>query len=140
MGFRFSLINFSIAVALFIVEVLIAVFMHDRFVRPYVGDYLVVFLVYYAIASLVDCAPWQTGLFTLLFAYAVEFLQYIKFIERVKLEGNVLARTVLGVGFEWKDIMAYTLGVGTVLLIERLRRRSVFQTKKTRYATCHQLV
>ena len=121
MRLRFSSKNFILTVILFVLEVVIALFVHDKFVRPYVGDYLVVFLVYYAIATVIDSASWKIGLFTLLCAYAVECLQYFKFVQRVGLEDNVLARTVIGVGFEWLDIVAYTLGVLTILIVEHFR-------------------
>ena len=37
---------FSFFVLLFIIEVLIALFVNDRLIRPYVGDFLVVILIY----------------------------------------------------------------------------------------------
>jgi hypothetical protein len=40
MTFRFSWKYLLLTLALLITEVLIALYMHDRFVRPYVGDFL----------------------------------------------------------------------------------------------------
>jgi hypothetical protein len=48
----------------------------------------------------------------------IEFLQYFNFLEAIGLEKNKVARIVLGHGFEWIDLIAYTLGIGTVLLVE----------------------
>jgi Protein of unknown function (DUF2809) len=121
MQWRFHQGNFIIAILIFVVEVSIALFMHDAFIRPYVGDYLVVFLIYYTVSSFIETHPWKIAVFTLLFAYMVEWLQYFKFVERVGLGENALARTVIGVGFEWKDMVAYTLGVMTIFCIEHFR-------------------
>ena len=45
--FRFHLKYFLIFISIFIVEVSIALFIKDNFIRPYFGDFLVIFLVYY---------------------------------------------------------------------------------------------
>lgn len=57
----------------------------------------------------------------LLFSYAVEVLQYCRILDRLGLSGNELAKTVIGHGFEWWDLLAYTLGIMTVLLLERTK-------------------
>lgn len=110
---------FFLAVVLFIVEVLIALFVHDSLIRPYFGDYLVVFLIYYAVRALVDAPPLKLAIGTLLFAYTVEVLQYVNLVDRLGLTDNLLAKTVLGYGFEWWDLLAYTLGILTLLLLEK---------------------
>jgi uncharacterized membrane protein len=40
--FRFHKTYFLLAVLLFVIELLIALYLHDRFIRPHVGDFLVV--------------------------------------------------------------------------------------------------
>ena len=42
---------FILSILLFIIEVLIALFAHDEFIRPYVGDLLVVVLLYCLVKS-----------------------------------------------------------------------------------------
>lgn len=115
---------FRYALILFLIEVLIALFVRDRFVRPYVGDYLVVILMYCAVRTFVQAAPWKMALGVLLLAYAIEVLQYFRLVDRLGLSENTLAKTVIGYGFEWWDLLAYTLGVATVLLLERPKRKS----------------
>jgi hypothetical protein len=110
---------FAGAVVLFLIELLIALFVRDSFVRPYVGDYLVVFLVYCAVRAVLRVPAWQVALGVLLFAYFVELLQYVQLLNRLGLEENTVVRTVMGYGFEWLDLMAYTLGVLTILSLER---------------------
>ena len=43
------IIYFWIFLLLLIIEVLIALFVHDRFVRPYIGDVLVVMVLYFMV-------------------------------------------------------------------------------------------
>lgn len=121
--FRFHLRFFGLTVFLFIVEVLIALYVRDNFVRPYVGDYLVVMLIYCAVRSFIKGNPVKIAIAVLLFAYLVEVLQYFRIVDRLGLAGNQLAKTVIGYGFEWGDMLAYTLGVLTILLIERVKMK-----------------
>lgn len=106
---------FLYALLVFLIEVGIALFLHDRFVRPYVGDYLVVILMYCAVRTFVNVTTWKIALGVLLFAYAIEVLQYFRLVDRLGWSGNTLAKTILGYGFEWWDLLAYTLGAATVL-------------------------
>ena len=115
----FRLPFFLLTLALFIIEVLIALFVHDRFVRPYAGDYLVVILLYCAAKTVFDVSPLKIGIGVLLFSYLIEVLQYFKFVDRVGLGQSELAKTVLGSGFSWLDLLAYTLGVATMLVLEK---------------------
>ena len=56
------------AVILFITEVLIAFFVRDNFIRPYVGDYLVVILIYCAAMSFLRISPLKMSIAVLLYA------------------------------------------------------------------------
>ncbi|RYZ15844.1 MAG: DUF2809 domain-containing protein [Chitinophagaceae bacterium] len=109
---------FLLALLLFLMEVLIALYVNDWLIRPYGGDYLVVILLYCALRAFVNVTPWKGALAVLLFAYAIETAQYFELVRHLGLSHNRLARTVIGTGFEWKDLVAYTLGIGTVLLLE----------------------
>ena len=110
---------FLFATILFITEILIALFVHDRIIRPYVGDYLVVILIYCAVRTFFQAPVLKVAIGVLLFSYLVEVLQYFKIVDRLGLAENVIAKTVIGYGFEWLDMLAYTLGVMSVVIIER---------------------
>lgn len=112
---------FLLAFVLFVIEVLIALFVHDRFVRPYVGDYLVVILIYCAVRTFIIAPPFKVAIGVLLFSFIIEVLQYIKIVDRLGLAESQFAMTVIGSGFSWLDILAYALGIITVLIIERLK-------------------
>ena len=116
--FSFNLRYFLFASILFVAEVLIALFVRDKFVRPYFGDYLVVILIYCSIRAFIKVSPIKLAIGVLLFAYSVEVLQYLRILDRLGLSGNELAKTVIGHGFEWWDILAYTLGILTVLILD----------------------
>lgn len=121
--FTFSLRYFLLALLFFIIEVLIALYVKDNFVRPYVGDYLVVMLIYCAVRTFIKASHVKTALAVLLFSYFIETLQYFRIVDRLGLAGNTLAKTIIGYGFEWWDILAYTLGVLTILLVEGRNRK-----------------
>jgi hypothetical protein len=118
--FRFSPRFLLFTILFFIIEVLIALYAHDDFVRPIVGDYLVVMLIYCAVRTFIEGNTSKIAIGVLLFAYLVEVLQYFRIVDKLGLAGNQLAKTVIGYGFEWVDMLAYTLGVITVVLLERV--------------------
>lgn len=120
--FAFNLRYFLLALALFVVEVAIALYVRDRIIRPYIGDYLVVILLYCAVKSVVPGAVKAVALGVLLFACFIEALQYLNLVRLLGLQGNKLARIVLGSHFEWMDILTYVLGIATVLGLEHLHR------------------
>ena len=109
---------FLYTIFLFLIEVLIAIFINDSFIRPTLGDMLVVMLIYCLIKTFFNSPPWIIALITLLFAIFVETLQYFHFIEIVGLQNNAVARTIIGTSFSWKDIIAYTVGISVVLIVE----------------------
>ena len=113
---------FLLALVLFIIEVLIALFIHDNFIRPYVGDFLVVILVYCGVRTFIKASPLKVAIGVLLFSFLIETLQYFNIVDRLGLANNAIARTVIGYGFDWFDILAYTLGVFAILFIENLTR------------------
>lgn len=116
---RFDKKSFSIALVIFIIEVLIALYIRDRFVRPYVGDVLVVILVYYFVKAFVALPVWPLAIGTLLFSYLIETLQYFDFVKLIGLGNSKLANIVIGNYFAWEDMLAYTVGVAIILVVER---------------------
>lgn len=117
--FRFQKNYFLLAVLLFLVEVVIAFFVRDRFVRPYVGDFLIVIFLYCFIKSFLNASNGRVALAVLLFSYVVEVSQYFHLINHLGLHHSQLAHLILGSGFEWLDLIAYTLGTLLVLAIEK---------------------
>ncbi len=107
--------------ALLAVEVIIALFVRDRFVRPYFGDALAVALVYCALRAAIDLSARAAAALAFAVAAAIEFGQYLQILRLVGLEGNAIARTVLGSGFDLQDFIAYAAGALGVLAVEAAR-------------------
>ena len=121
--FRFQKNYFLLAFILLCVEILIALFIHDSFIRPYVGDFLVVILIYCFVKSFLRIPVITAAIFVLLFAYTVEIAQYFNLATQAGLQNNRVAKIILGNSFEWKDMLAYTCGILFTLFVESKRRR-----------------
>ena len=126
---KFNPKYFLCAILLFITEVLIALFVHDQFIRPYIGDFLVVILIYCFVKSFLNTRVVPTAIGVLLFAYTVELLQYFRIVEVLGLQHSRAARIIIGSAFEWWDLLAYTCGILMVVLVEK--RGTIF--KKSRF-------
>lgn len=110
---------FVFTVLIFCMEVLIALFVNDRFIRPYLGDVLVVILIYCFLKSFLKLPVLTAALFVLLFAFAIEFLQFLNIVEKLHLEKSKVARTVIGTSFSWIDLLTYILGIVIVIAVEK---------------------
>ena len=101
-------------VLIFLLELFIALFVRDNFIRPYVGDMLVVVLVYTCVRVLFPEKPRLLPLYVFLFAAGVEALQGMRIVELLGLQDNRFFSVLIGTTFDWKDIVCY--GVGCVML------------------------
>jgi hypothetical protein len=110
---------FGLAVLIFIIEVLIALFVRDNIVRPYLGDVLVVILIYSFIRSFLNVPVFPLAIGVLLFAFTLEVLQYLNIVEKLGLEKSKIARTVIGTSFQWIDLLAYMAGFVVILVVEK---------------------
>jgi len=117
--FTFRPWYFLVFLLLLGIEILIALYAHDRFVRPYVGDYLVVILLYAFGRSFLKVSIGRLAIAVLLVSYLVEVLQYLEIMEALGLSKNKTAKTIIGYSFEWLDVLAYTLGILTAWMVDR---------------------
>ena len=101
-----------------ILELALALWIQNGFLRVTFGDFLVVVLIYAAGRSIIHVKPIYMAIAVLLFALSVEILQYFKLIHMLGLENNTLARLVLGNTFSFEDIVAYILGVSLIYFID----------------------
>lgn len=112
---------FTIFMLLFVIEVLIALYVHDQIIRPYIGDVLVVILLYCFVRSFLNSPVAATAVLVLLFSYLIETLQYFNIVQLLGLVHSKIANVVIGTYFTWVDILAYTLGIVIVLTVEKRR-------------------
>lgn len=110
---------FGFAVLIFFIEVLIALFVDDNFVRPYLGDVLVVILIYCFLKSFLQLPVLAVAIFVLIFSFAIEFVQFLNIVEKLRLEKSKIARTVIGTSFSWIDLLTYIVGIAIVIIVEK---------------------
>ncbi len=112
--------NYFIAFSLlFLVEIGIAFFFKEGFIRHTFGDFLVVILLYCFFKSFVKGRVWSIAAITLGIAYIIEFLQLTDFLKHLGLEHNKWAALVFGNSFSIQDLIAYTLGIIVTLYLEK---------------------
>lgn len=99
---------------LLMTEVVIALFVHDRFIRPYIGDVLVVIVVYSFLRIFIPEGFTFLPLGVFIFASFVELLQLINIVELLGVENNAFLRVLIGSTFDIKDIGCY--GAGCLIL------------------------
>ncbi|HVF80559.1 MAG TPA: DUF2809 domain-containing protein [Flavisolibacter sp.] len=116
---QFQIKYFIFTVVLFTVEVLIALYVNDNFIRPYAGDFLVVILLYCFFKTFLNTSVLAIAVPVLLFAYAIETAQYFELSKHLPIQNHHLLRIILGSSFEWRDMLAYTLGIVPVLFLEK---------------------
>jgi hypothetical protein len=117
--FQFNRNYFILTILLFLIETAIALYLHDNFIRPYFGDFLVVMLLYCFLKSFINLSVWVAAGFVLLFSFAIEIAQYFNMVEKLGLQHFKIARVVLGNSFAWMDLLAYVLGILAVISIEK---------------------
>jgi hypothetical protein len=118
---KFSKTYFFLFILLFLIEVCIAYFLKSGFIRHTFGDFLVVIVLYCFLKSFLNTRPIIMALIVLIISFIIEFLQLTPFLELIGLEKNHYAKIVFGNTFHISDLVAYTLGVLTIIIIESKR-------------------
>ena len=108
-----------IALVILLVEICIALFVRDRFIRPFIGDLLVVVLLYFSFRAVLKSKASAVAIGVFIFAVGIELLQFFQLAEILGLEKNGIAHVILGSTFDWLDILAYTLGIILVYFIDQ---------------------
>jgi hypothetical protein len=105
---------FYLTIILFAIEIFIAILIKDSFIRPFVGDVLVVILIYCFVRTFLRIDRSVAAISVLVFAIAIEILQYFNFVDRLGLQNNRILAVALGSTFDGKDILAYIVGTAIV--------------------------
>ncbi len=108
---------YSTLVLLFI-EIGIAVFHFNLFIRGFVGDVLVILLLYSFLKIFIKNHVFKIAISVLAFAYAIEFLQLFKLAEKLQIHSKIML-TILGSVFDLWDLMAYFIGFLLILITEK---------------------
>ncbi len=118
-------INIKYIIAFFIllaIETYIGLFVRDAIIRPYVGDILVVVLLYTLARGLWRKPIRVLPVYVFVFAAAVELAQYFGIAEILQLEDNRLIYTIIGGTFDMKDILCYLAGALLLVAWENICR------------------
>ena len=107
-------------ILLMVVETLIALYVHDDFIRPYIGDVIVVMVLYSFVRIFIPENYRLLPLYIFIFSVAVEVMQYLKIINILGLQNNSFARVIIGSVFDLKDIACYGIGCLILALYEIL--------------------
>jgi len=115
---KFNSRYFIAFIILLLTEIVIA--KTSGFIRHTFGDFLAVIGVYFFVKSFFDISPIKLGVGVLVFSFIVEFLQMTTFLDVIGLSDNKYATIIFGATFSFGDLLAYTLGVITIVFIDNL--------------------
>ena len=107
-------------IVIFAIEVLIALFVRDSFIRPYGGDILVTILICCFARILFPQKIRSLPVWVFLFALAVEIGQYFDFVTLLGLGEIRFFRILLGTSFSFFDILCYGIGCLIFYMCEKL--------------------
>lgn len=113
---RFNRTSFTLFAILFAIVVIIALFFRDDLIRPLLGDVLIVMVIAYFVHAFIAVPLRKVAIGTLIFACLIEFLQFLNLIDILGWRNSHLAHLTIGSTFDWRDLVAYTLGIAIVLL------------------------
>ncbi len=125
MKVNFNKKYFILTLILLVIEILIGVFVHDNFIRPFIGDVLVVILLFTFFRIFYKGSSLKLILAVLAFSFTIEILQYFNLVSMLGLQDNKLAKIVLGATFDFLDLLAYLIGCVLNIFIDR----RMFKTK-----------
>ena len=114
------LIFASASLILLGVEILIGLYAHG-FVRNYIGDVLVVILIYTLCRTVSPDKPGKWYILPtciLIFAFIVVFLQLWGFCDRFGIT-NRLLRIIIGTGFSVEDLISYAVGIIPCFILDK---------------------
>ena len=110
-------------IILLAVEVIIALFVRDKFIRPYGGDILVTVLLCCFLRVFFPKKIKLLPLWVFLFAFLVETAQYINIVDILGLGHIRFFRVLVGTSFSFIDILCYGIGCLIFWLAEKLTAR-----------------
>ena len=116
-------IYLAIFCGLLAVEVCIALFVHDAFVRPYVGDMLVTLLLCCMCRVAFPDEIRLLPVFVFLFAACVEIGQYFDVVALLGLADNRILSIALGRTFSWMDLVCYAVGCMVAFTLDEIIRK-----------------
>lgn len=126
MKIKFSLKYLLLSLLLFCIEVLIAtVLKNNFFVRAYLGDVIVVILLYTFVRTFIKMNSIKLIAGIFIFSCFIEFAQYFNIAEKLGFQRGSLMYIVIGNSFSWIDILCYAIGCLLLLIPVYLNRNTM---------------
>ena len=122
---RARLVYLTLFLLLLAVEIMIGMYVHDSFVRPYVGDMLVVILLWALVRIWLSAAVY-------IFSVIVELTQLIPLVDLLGIK-NHLVRVLMGTTFVVEDLFAYATGCAVTAVVDVFiyhKRKMIAQTQE----------
>ena len=117
--FKTNPIYLTLTVIILGIEIAIALCLDSGFIRYTFGDVLASILVYTFIRSFFSLKPFIVAIISLFISFLIEGLQLINFTKLLHQEHNTLLTVVLGNHFSFEDLLAYSVGVLIIYLIDK---------------------
>lgn len=103
---------------LLVIEILIALFVHGGFIRNYLGDVIVVWVVYCFVKMIFPkLNSYFTAIGVMLFAFVVEFLQAVNIVDILGLGNIKFFRVIIGTSFSVIDLICYACGTAFIFIL-----------------------
>ncbi len=118
---------------LFLTTILLGILSRKISVIPlWIGDFLYSIMIYFLVRILfIRKKTIFIIISSLLLCYSIEFLQLYQGEGITALRKTLFGKYVLGQGFLWSDIIAYTFGITFIFLIEKFTLK--YNTHETRF-------
>ncbi len=110
----FSLTSFCLAAIILIVKL----FNNNHFIRGFIGDVIIIWLIYFFIKTFYNFHALKLATFTLVIAFTTEFIQYLHITTFFGFEQNTVTSLVFGTVFDPYDLIAYTIGAVSIYIID----------------------
>lgn len=109
-----------LSLGIFLIELIIAMFVHDSFIRPYGGDVLITLLLCCIVNSVLADRFKPLPLAVFLFSVLVELCQYFDYAELLGLAKYKVLRVILGSTFSFVDILCYAVGCVLFVIVDNI--------------------
>ena len=109
----------ALATVLVIVEYCIAYYLSTGFIRTVLNDVFIAMLVYSVVRAFSSWSPIRLGVSVWIFTLLVEVSQLFQLTEHLGLPRTQETLMVFGNTFDWRDVLAYTVGIFIVVAIDR---------------------
>lgn len=107
-----------------LVEIYIALFVKDRFIRPYGGDILITVLLCCLVRIFIPEKCRLLPLWVFVFSVVVEAMQYFNIVKLLGVSHITFFRVLVGTSFSWADIFCYAGGCFLFFAADLLFKKS----------------